>query len=167
MPDYRLLYDEARSQLDQQLAAIDAIDAKIGIFFATASALLALIAASVVIEVGYARTNSLGWLLVPASIAYAVVVVATYWTQWGEPWYIGADVVQLAGNHPPDADESRVNLVAARTLLDKFGANQRVLDRKVWAMRIALLATTVLAGLSVLSALAVLLLGAPAAGHSP
>lgn len=149
MRDYRVLYDEARANLDQQLAAIDAIEAKIGVLFATASALVAIIAAIVAAAVSKAAAPSWEWFLLPTGLAYALVVFPALWVLWGGFWWTGTNVWKLADRYTSESDE-RVVLAAAKTLVEKYDANRPSIGRKVAAMRMALLGTLALTALSVL-----------------
>ncbi len=156
-PDFRLLYDEARAQLDQQVGTVDAIDMKTGVFFATASALVAIIAGLAALKTSSPPT---WWtLLVLGGIVYAGVTVASTWSMWGETWEGGPKLDVLAGRLA-EVSQREALLETVKTIQCDMARNRCLLHPKVWAMRVAAGGVLVLSCLAFLAGAAALLASA-------
>lgn len=135
-PNPQLLFELASSQLDQQMAAIDAIDAKVGVLFSLGSAQAALSAAFLALNPTLMRGQGLPLLVGVA--AYLAIAVISIWVLWSRSWRAGPELKDLAERYVAGADESSVRADATKGLIEAFSQNDPAITWKLRGLRAAL-----------------------------
>ncbi len=140
-PDLNLLYEIARSRLDTQLAFLDSLDTKLGLFLSVGSAILTVAAAIVAVD----RTRWSIWAGLALALAIGAFIGVAFFTVTalrGQKWSIGPDVTQVAALLWTEGESAATKSVI-NTLVDLFSRNQSAYDAKVGALAPAAIALVV------------------------
>jgi hypothetical protein len=130
----------AKEKLAQQLANIDAIDAKVGTFLATGSALLGLFVAVFALRPSTVGNAQAG-LLVASFVAYAIVAIGTGAALLPRTWGTGPDLDKEWKSHKGASVHELKWRLASRYQKD-FRTNKGTLDLKQAGLKLSTIALT-------------------------
>ena len=140
-PDLTLLYEIARSRLDTQLAFLDSLDTKLGLFLSVGSAILTVAAALVAVD----RTRWSIWAALALALAIGAFIGVAFFTVTAlreQKWGIGPDITLVAALLKREGESAATKSVI-NTLIDLFSGNQSAYDAKVGALAPAAIALVV------------------------
>jgi hypothetical protein len=134
LPDPQLAYDGARDQLAFQLAAVDSIVAKGGVFLGVGSTLMGIGVAVLALKPGFPWA---AWLaLAGTGVTYITMTVSSVRLFGRENWLDGPNVRELARDLYLRS-EAEVKWRATLTLLRQRERNQAPYKRRLRMLRLA------------------------------
>jgi hypothetical protein len=146
-PDF--WYDLTKDQLAQQMADVNALDSKLGLFLSAGSAVIGFQLAVYAFQpsrFGFWQVRSLILAAAIYGLLSTVALVGLLSRSWGE----GPDVRQLeADAEEKKYDDDQLKWKAASRYLEDFETNQQKYNLKVWGLRVAascLIAETISVG---------------------
>jgi hypothetical protein len=139
-PDYDpgIWYELAKDALDTQLAFVDAIDAKLGSFLGTGSALVAILAAVYALKPDVVKDAQVHALAL-AAFFYVVLAVISMAALMSRKWGTGPDVEALrALAEERNYTDDQIRWKAQSRYVDDVEKNDKRYWLKAWGLRVVL-----------------------------
>jgi hypothetical protein len=132
--DGRVFFDLARDRLSVQLETLDAIDTKVGMLFSTATALLGILAAVLVLKAG--KLNSWDYGGVTASVVAYLFVAINAWVAYRcREWNVGPELRSVWRTYTESTETDReLEWAAGNKLRKDYEANKKAAETKLDAM---------------------------------
>jgi hypothetical protein len=127
----------AKDKLAQQLANVDAVDAKIGTFLATGSALIGLLVAVFALRPSVVGSTQKG-LLIVSFVAYGIVAITTGAALWPRTWGVGPDLDKEWKKHKAVSEHELKWRFASR-----YQKDLRTNKKMLWWKRVGLLISAI------------------------
>jgi hypothetical protein len=132
-------YELSKDALDRQLSFVDAIDAKVGGFLGSGSALLGILVAVYALKLNAIKQMQTTFLICSV-ILYGILALASIATLMKREWGTGAKVRALESDAEKRGySNNQIRWKAASTFLDDMEKNECWYRFKIWGLRVAVI----------------------------
>jgi hypothetical protein len=137
--DPGIWYELSKDALDRQLSFADAVDAKLGGFLGSGSALLGILVAVYALKPDAVKQTQTS-LLILSSIFYGVLALASLAASMGHRWGTGPKVRALESDAQDRGyTDNQIRWKAAATYLDDMERNECWYTLKVWGLAVTVI----------------------------